>query len=41
MAKNENRTGYVEVFAPYITKGGKRIYPKKAKFFHFWVKTRK
>lgn len=29
---------YEEVFAPYITKNGKRIYPKNAKFFHFWVR---
>lgn len=27
----------VEVFTRYITKNGKRIYPKNARFFHFWV----
>jgi hypothetical protein len=30
--------GYKEVFCRYITKNGKRIYPKNAKFFHFFVK---
>jgi hypothetical protein len=29
--------GKREVFCRYITRKGKRIYPKKAKFFHFWV----
>jgi len=27
-----------EVFCRYITVKGKRIYPKNAKAFHFWVK---
>ena len=26
-----------EIFCRYITRNGKRIYPKKAKFFHFYV----
>jgi hypothetical protein len=30
--------GYREVFCRYITKNGKRIYPKNARFFHFFVK---
>ncbi len=30
--------GYVEVFARYIRRNGRIIYPKRAKFFHFWVK---
>jgi len=30
--------GYREVFCRYITKKGKRIYPKNARFFHFFVK---
>ncbi len=30
--------GYREVFCRYITKNGKRIYPKNAQFFHFFVK---
>ena len=25
------------VFCRYITKNGKRIYPKNGKFFRFWV----
>lgn len=25
------------VFCRYITKNGHRIYPKKSKFFRFWV----
>ncbi len=33
--------GYREVFCRYITKNGKRIYPKKAKVFHFFVKATK
>ncbi len=40
MSKNrkpEDSTGKVEVFCRFITKKGKRIYPKNAKFFHFWV----
>ena len=30
--------GYKEVFCRYITRKGKRIYPKNAQFFHFFVK---
>ncbi len=30
--------GYREVFCRYIMRHGKIIYPKKAKFFHFFVK---
>jgi hypothetical protein len=26
-----------EVFCAYIIKGGKKIYPKHVKFFHFFV----
>ena len=26
-----------EVFCRYIKKNGQIIYPKKGKFFHFWV----
>jgi len=33
--------GWMEVFCRYITKNGKRIYPKNAKFFHFFVKEKK
>ena len=35
---NKRQAGWIEVFTPYITKNGKTIYPKSAKFFHFWVK---
>ena len=28
----------VEVFARYITRNGKHIYPKNAQYFHFYVK---
>ena len=31
----------VEIFCRYITVKGKRIYPKKAKFFHFFVTRKK
>ena len=30
--------GLREVFARYIVRNGKVIYPKHAKVFHFWVK---
>jgi hypothetical protein len=30
--------GYKEVFCRYITRNGKRIYPKNGKLFHFFVK---
>ena len=30
--------GMREVFARYIRKNGKIIYPKQARFFHFFVK---
>jgi len=26
-----------EIFCRYITKNGRRIYPKNAEFFHFFV----
>jgi len=32
--------GYREIFCRYIRKNGKIIYPKKAKFFHFFVKVK-
>lgn len=31
------KEGTVEVFVRYITKNGKRIYPKNGKCFHFFV----
>ena len=30
--------GYREVFCRYVVRNGKRIYPKNARFFHFFVK---
>lgn len=32
------RAGYELVICRYITRKGKRIYPKTANFFRFWVK---
>ena len=32
--KNE---GKKEIFCKYITKNGKRIYPKNGKLFHFFI----
>lgn len=26
-----------EIFCRYITRNGKRIYPKRGKYFHFYV----
>lgn len=37
MAKSKNLDGMVEVFCRYIRRNGKIIYPKRARFFHFWV----
>jgi hypothetical protein len=39
MAKDSG-SNLVEVFCAYITRNGKRIYPKKAKCFHFWAKAK-
>jgi hypothetical protein len=33
--------GMIEVFCRFIVKNGKRIYPKNAKCFHFFVPARK
>lgn len=30
-----------EVFTPYITRKGKRIYRKDGRVWHFWVKKEK
>lgn len=38
---NQPNNDMIEVFARYITRNGKRIYPKNAKYFHFWVKPKK
>jgi hypothetical protein len=41
ISSSTQQEGKVEIFCPYITVKGKRIYPKKAKFFHFWVDAKK
>ena len=38
MEKRNKRLGYKLVYARYIRKKGRIIYPKKAKCFRFWVK---
>ena len=32
-----NRDGMKEIYTRFIRKNGKIIYPKNARFFHFWV----
>jgi len=45
MSKSTNqeggKPGQVEIFCRYITRKGKKIYPKKGQFFHFWVDEKK
>jgi hypothetical protein len=36
--KEDCPEGYKEIFCPYITRRGKKIYPKRARFFRFCVK---
>ncbi len=38
MSSSKRHVVWVEVFTPYIVRNGKTIYPKTAKYFHFWVK---
>lgn len=40
MAKKTPKPGFREVFTPYIVRNGKVIYPKNAKVFHFFVKSK-
>lgn len=35
--ENLNRIGQKEIICRFIRKNGQIIYPKNAKFFHFWV----
>lgn len=35
--KKEDKT-LIEVFTPYITRNGRRIYRKDGRVWHFWVK---
>lgn len=37
MEINNIQRGMKEIFTPYITKNGVRIYPKNGRLFHFWV----
>jgi hypothetical protein len=37
----QNETGKIRVFCRYIVKNGKRIYPKRGKFFSFLVDANK
>ena len=38
MKDSRNASGWVEIFTPYITRNGRIIYPKNAKYVHFWVR---
>lgn len=35
--ENLNHIGQKEIICRFIRKNGQIIYPKNAKFFHFWV----
>ena len=35
--KSNIETNKIEIVCRYITRKGKRIYPKNKKYFHFWV----
>ena len=35
--ESQKDEGKKEIFCKYITKNGKRIYPKNGKFFHFFI----
>jgi len=37
LSQNPKEEKKTEIFCKYITKNGKRIYPKNGKFFHFFV----
>ena len=43
MIDNENIKDSIEVFCKYRIdpRNGRIIYPKKSKYFHFWVKVKK
>jgi hypothetical protein len=41
MSNAEHRTGGRWVICRFIRKNGRVIYPKKAKFFRFWVSDKK
>lgn len=33
---NQQNAGHW-VFTPYVIRNGQRVYPKRARFFRFWV----
>ena len=35
------REGYKEIFCAYIRVNGKKVYPKTARCFHFFIKVKK
>lgn len=41
MEQMQNEIGKVRIFCRYIIKNGKRIYPKRSKYFSFLVDTKK
>lgn len=41
MKDNNTHDGMVEIFCRFIRKNGRVIYPKNAKYFHFWVPAEK
>lgn len=38
MEFNNNTNGMQEVICRYVVRNGRKIYPRNAKYFHFWVK---
>lgn len=38
---NSTESGFIRIFCRYIVKNGKRIYPKRSKFFSFLVPVEK
>jgi len=39
--KNPSREGYKEIFCAYIRVNDKKVYPKTARCFHFFIKVKK
>lgn len=37
LIQNPEKEKGIEIFCKYITKNGKKIYPKNGKFFHFFI----
>ena len=37
MTKIVNGKEYMLIFSPYIRRNGKVIYPKRSRYFKFWV----